>query len=98
MFKRGGLKKFGGRRVSKQTRKAARKLMRGQAKVGGTYSRQTQGLSRKQRKRQAVAQVYDMKRMGKFGNDHQSQLGGEYLADLGVERASYKNGGYIQHD
>ena len=98
MFKRGGLKKFGGRRVSKQTRRAARKLMRGQSKVGGTYSRQTQGLSRKQRKRQAVAQIYDMKRMGKFGDDHQSQLGGEYLADLGVERASYKNGGIIQHD
>lgn len=98
MFKRGGLKKFGGRRVSKQTRKAARKLMRGKSKVGGTYSRQTQEMSRKQRKRQAVAQVYDMKRMGKFGDDHKSQVGGEYLADLGVKRKSYNDGGIIQHD
>ena len=98
MFRRGGLKKFGGRKVSRQTKKAARKLMRGKSKVGGTYSRQTQGMSRKQKKREAIATIYDMKRMGKFGDDHQTQLGGEYLADLGVERESYKHGGIIQHD
>ncbi len=98
MFGTGGLKKFGGRKVSRQTRKAARKLMRGKSKVGGDYSRNTKGMSRRERKREAVAQVYDAKRMGKFGTQHEKNLGGEYLADLGVERASYKNGGYIQHD
>jgi len=92
------LKKFGGRKVSKQTRKAARKLMRGKTTEGGDYSRNTKGMKRRDRKRQAVASVYASKRQAKFGNPSESKLGYDVMAGLGVKRNSFKNGGLIQHD
>jgi len=92
------LRNFGGRKVSKQTRKASRKLMRGKSTEGGDYSRNTKGMSRRDRKRQAVASVYASKRKAKFGNSHESKLGGDVLAGLGVKKNSFKNGGLIQYD
>ena len=81
-------KKYGGRTVSKDTRKLARKLMRGKSgevKLTG---------SRKQRKRQAVREVYAMKKNAKFGNPENKAQGGSELAML----KSYKHGGFIQYD
>ena len=92
------LRNFGGRKVSKQTRKAARKLMRGKSTEGGNFSRSTKGMSRRDRKREAVASVYTSKRQAKFGDKHNSTLGGDVLAGLGVEKNSFKHGGIIQHD
>ena len=92
------LRKFGGRKVSKQTRKAARKLMRGKSTEGGDYSRNTKGMKRRDRKREAVASVYASKRQAKFGKPSEAKLGGDVLAGLGVKRNSFKNGGLIQYD
>lgn len=92
------LKKFGGRKVSKQTRKAARKLMRGKSTEGGDYSRNTKGMSRRARKKEAVASVYASKRQAKFGKPSESKLGGDVLAGLGIKRNSFKKGGFIQYD
>lgn len=92
------LRNFGGRKVSKQTRKAARKLMRGKSTEGGDYSRNTKGMSRRDRKREAVASVYASKRQAKFGDKHNATLGSDVLAGLGVKRNSFKKGGFIQHD
>jgi hypothetical protein len=81
-------KKYGGRTVSKDTRKLARKLVRGKSgevKLTG---------SRKQRKRAAVREVYAMKKNAKFGNNGNKTQGGNELAML----KSYKSGGLIQHD
>ena len=67
LFGSGGFKKFGGRKVSRDTKRLAKKLMRGKgsnfANVG----------SRKQRKRAAVEQVYSMKRDQKFDTGRLSQ-------------------------
>jgi len=93
------MRSFGGRAVSKQTKRAARKLMRGKTNQGGDFERQTKGASRKQRKRAAVATVYASKRQAKFGKSkHQKELGTNAMASLGVARTSFKNGGLIQHD
>ena len=82
------MKKYGGRLISKDTRGLAKKLMRGKSgevKLTG---------SRRERKREAVREVYAMKKNEKYGNNHSKAQGASELSML----RDYKKGGVIQHD
>lgn len=85
-------KKYGGRTVSKETRKLARKLVKGKSGEFNASGGNTG--TRKQRKKQAVQEVYAMKKDAKFGNRGNKTQGSNELAML----KSYKHGGFIQYD
>tara|TARA_R100000541_G_scaffold37407_1_gene45310 strand:- start:8341 stop:8640 length:300 start_codon:yes stop_codon:yes gene_type:complete len=96
------LRNFGGRKVSKQTKRAAKKLIRGNSKRKGAYSENMKitlkGMTKRERRSQAVDSIYAAKRQSKYMDGYNQDMGNRVLASVGIDKKTFKKGGIIQHD